>query len=123
MNTLRHIRFHGPNRPQTVEALTAPDIVITTYATLASNHDSRGLLYRMAWYRVVLDEGEFRGPFHSRTSSLSLHQLITYGIPLRSSGKRPGIFRQHGDGAYRVRQSRTRWRILPPLRDFSNFLP
>ncbi|KAK2601325.1 hypothetical protein N8I77_010781 [Diaporthe amygdali] len=56
MHTLRHIRFHGPNRLQTVEALTAPDIVITTYATLAADHDSRGLLYRMEWYRVVLDE-------------------------------------------------------------------
>lgn len=74
MNILRHIRFHGPNRPQTGEALIAPDIVITTYATLASNHDSRGLLYRMEWYRVVLDEGEFRGLFalvHLRSDSTS----------------------------------------------------
>lgn len=61
MNALSQMRFHGPNRPQTVDALTAPDIVITTYATMAADQDSRGLLYRMEWYRVVLDEGEFYG--------------------------------------------------------------
>lgn len=78
MNILRHIRFHGPNRPQTGEALIAPDIVITTYATLASNYDSRGLLYRMEWYRVVLDEGEFRGLFalvHLRSDSTPAHHI------------------------------------------------
>ncbi|KAL2272438.1 hypothetical protein FJTKL_06561 [Diaporthe vaccinii] len=56
MDALRRIRFHGPNRPQTVEALTEPDIVLTTYATMAADQDNWGLLYRMEWYRVVLDE-------------------------------------------------------------------
>jgi len=63
MNALRQMRFHGPNRPQNVDAFTAPDIVVTTYATLAADQDTRGLLYRMEWYRVVLDEGEFHGLF------------------------------------------------------------
>lgn len=37
MNSLHYIRFHGPNRPQTVDALTAPDVVVTTYATVAAD--------------------------------------------------------------------------------------
>lgn len=89
MNALRYIRFHGPNRPQTAEALTAPDIVLTTYATMAADRDSWGLLYRMEWYRVVLDEGQFHGLSTLIQLRLASHQLITSGIPLRSNGKRP----------------------------------
>ncbi|KAJ4393683.1 hypothetical protein N0V93_002898 [Gnomoniopsis smithogilvyi] len=56
-DALQHLRFHGSSRPRTVEALKAPDVILTTYATLAADHDGPGLLYNMEWYRVVLDEG------------------------------------------------------------------
>lgn len=105
-----------------MEALIAPDIVVTTYATLAADHDSRGVLYRMEWYRVVLDEGEFHGLSTLIHLRLAPHQLIISGILPRSSGNRPRIFEQHGDGVYQERRFRTRWKILPRLRDFSNCL-
>lgn len=56
---LKHMRFHGQNRPQDIETLAKYDIVFTTYATLAADHNGQALLYRMEWYRVVLDEGKF----------------------------------------------------------------
>lgn len=64
---LRYTRFHGQNRPKESKALQDYDIVLTTYATLAADHNGQGLMYRMEWYRVVLDEGRFLSQFAIRT--------------------------------------------------------
>ncbi|KAJ0107224.1 hypothetical protein J7T55_007594 [Diaporthe amygdali] len=56
---LRHVRFHGQSRPKEAEALQKYDIVLTTYATLAADHGGQGLMYRMEWYRIVLDEAHW----------------------------------------------------------------
>lgn len=56
---LRYMRFHGQRRPQDLQTLTEYDIVFTTYATLAADHRGQALLYRIAWYRIVLDEAHW----------------------------------------------------------------
>ncbi|KAI4702778.1 hypothetical protein J4E89_010312 [Alternaria sp. Ai002NY15] len=54
---LKAIKYHGPHRHVSLEKLMEPDIVITTYHTLASDfartqHDLRNI----EWYRLVIDE-------------------------------------------------------------------
>lgn len=64
---LRVIRYHGKDRPKGPTGLTVlenSDIVITTYNTLAKEYSDKvavhkpSILHNIAWYRVVLDEGE-----------------------------------------------------------------
>nr|CAF06022.1 related to regulator of chromatin [Neurospora crassa] len=52
--------FHGEQKPRGYETLMDTDLVLTTYSTLASDYKRSGLLHRMEWYRVVLDEGSTR---------------------------------------------------------------
>ena len=54
---LKFVLFHGPSRPKNAEPLTSTDVVLTTYGTLAADYKKAGLLQKMEWYRVVLDEG------------------------------------------------------------------
>ncbi|OTA54441.1 hypothetical protein K449DRAFT_454101, partial [Hypoxylon sp. EC38] len=56
---LSFIRFHGCDKPRDIEALRAVELVLTTYATLAADHAGQRILYRMEWYRVVLDEAHW----------------------------------------------------------------
>jgi len=56
-NAVKSFVFHGENRPKSPEHLVNHDIVLTTYATLASDHKKQSILQHIQWYRVVLDEG------------------------------------------------------------------
>ncbi|KAL2121758.1 hypothetical protein VTJ04DRAFT_2213 [Mycothermus thermophilus] len=56
---LKALKFHGPNRPFNVESLTSYDVILTTYATLATDIKSSRVLYGCEWYRVVLDEAHW----------------------------------------------------------------
>ncbi|RHZ55951.1 hypothetical protein CDV55_101568 [Aspergillus turcosus] len=55
--------YHGMSRKDSIKDIECYDIVITTYNTLAKEHDAKLLgrgkspLHDFAWYRVVLDEG------------------------------------------------------------------
>jgi SNF2 family DNA or RNA helicase len=60
-SSLTCVRFHGQDRPGDPEALRSSDIVLTTYATVASDHAKKGLLCQMGWFRIVLDEGMNEG--------------------------------------------------------------
>ncbi|KAI1740462.1 SNF2 family N-terminal domain-containing protein [Xylaria scruposa] len=51
--------FHGQDRPRDPEALRSVGLVLTTYATLATDYASQGFLDKMEWYRVVLDEAHW----------------------------------------------------------------
>lgn len=57
------MRYHGRSRKDLISNIDRYDIVITTYNTLAKEHDAKILgkgqspLHDFAWYRVVLDEG------------------------------------------------------------------
>lgn len=49
--------FHGNNKSKVVEGFINNDVVLTTYRTLESDCKARGLLQKVMWFRVVLDEG------------------------------------------------------------------
>lgn len=56
--------YHGRTRKSLLADIDHYDIVITTYNTLAKEHDDKLLgkgkspLHDFIWYRVVLDEGK-----------------------------------------------------------------
>lgn len=63
---LRTIKYHGQNRRCSLEDLRDADLVITTYHTLASDYsNAKGLLDKVEWYRLVLDEGVYSHLFLS----------------------------------------------------------
>ncbi|KAF7136911.1 hypothetical protein CNMCM5793_006573 [Aspergillus hiratsukae] len=61
--SLKVMIYHGMSRKDSIKDIECYDIVITTYNTLAKEHDAKLLgrgkspLHDFAWYRVVLDEG------------------------------------------------------------------
>lgn len=56
--TLDVCQYHGPRNHITSSILEAADLVLTTYATIASDFGKRNsILHNFAWFRVVLDEG------------------------------------------------------------------
>ncbi|ETS04710.1 hypothetical protein M419DRAFT_73008 [Trichoderma reesei RUT C-30] len=53
------IKYHGSDRPRSLERVANADIVVTTYDTLTVeflNKSRPSLLHSIDWYRVVLDE-------------------------------------------------------------------
>ncbi|KAF3765676.1 hypothetical protein M406DRAFT_257710 [Cryphonectria parasitica EP155] len=57
--TLNTVIFHGQHRPQDPASLRTADVTLTTYATLVADFNAGGILYRMLWYRIVLDEAHW----------------------------------------------------------------
>jgi SNF2 family DNA or RNA helicase len=57
-DTLSYMVFHGDGRPKLPECVTEHDLVLTTYATLVADCKGPGVLQKIAWFRVVLDEGK-----------------------------------------------------------------
>lgn len=51
--------FHGHQKKLDVKEYLASDVVLTTYSTLASDCQTLGILRRLKWFRIVLDEGEY----------------------------------------------------------------
>lgn len=64
---LKFVLFHGQDRPRQTEDLKPFDLVLTTYATLAADCKGLGLLQKMQWYRVVLDEGVYPNTYMTYT--------------------------------------------------------
>lgn len=57
--TVRCHRYHGPTRQLDLGDIESYDIVLSTYGTVAADlAKNRGLLSRVHWYRIVLDEGK-----------------------------------------------------------------
>jgi len=57
-NYLNVATFHGNDRRKEPQALDGLDLVLTTYSTLVKDHQNAGVLHRLKWFRVVLDEGK-----------------------------------------------------------------
>lgn len=105
---------HGTNKIQTLQALRDADVVITSYATVMHSYPStkkpssarmtneeqevwwagqwrgRGILHRIDFWRVILDESHILKNRKSRTSLAcqSLHALHTWalsGTPIQNS--------------------------------------
>jgi SNF2-related domain len=52
--------YHGRGREENPEMLAKADIVFTTYHTIASSAEglkAESPLFRVCWFRIVLDEG------------------------------------------------------------------
>jgi len=57
-NSLNILIYHGQKRESESRELLDFDILLTTYATVASEFGKgSGPLYRITWFRIVLDEG------------------------------------------------------------------
>jgi hypothetical protein len=70
---LKVVKYHGPGRPKSLNAIQDSDIVVTTYNTLTVEYQTKSehsLLHQIGWYRVVLDEGKPTLPI-SRPASTS----------------------------------------------------
>jgi len=57
-NYLNVATFHGNDRGNDPQTFTSSDLVLTTYSTLVKDHQNAGVLHRLKWFRVVLDEGK-----------------------------------------------------------------
>lgn len=62
---LKIVKYHGDRRPKDLSELNMvedSDIVVTTYHTLTTEYligkGKTSPLYKLGWYRVVLDEGK-----------------------------------------------------------------
>lgn len=61
-NVLSVLKYHGPKRECITKELLKFDILLTTYATVASEFgQGSGPLYGVTWFRIVLDEGIAHG--------------------------------------------------------------
>ncbi|KAF5531015.1 helicase-like transcription factor [Fusarium mexicanum] len=88
-NGITVVKYHGENRPKTVEELKDPDIVVTTYHTLTAEYlagkGKNSPLYQLGWYRIVLDEGE--PSIRSKYQDIKLSRRPTAHIIRRPSTK------------------------------------
>ncbi|UCK59164.1 hypothetical protein AFCA_001987 [Aspergillus flavus] len=79
------MRYHGRSRKDLISNIDRYDIVITTYNTLAKEHDAKILgkgqspLHDFAWYRVVLDEAHM-----IRRRSTTFHRAV---VELRAKSR------------------------------------
>ncbi|KAE8323577.1 SNF2 family N-terminal domain-containing protein [Aspergillus sergii] len=82
---IKMMRYHGRPRKELISNIDRYDIVITTYNTLAKEHDAKILgmgqspLHDFAWYRVVLDEAHM-----IRRRSTTFHRAV---IELRAKSR------------------------------------
>ena len=57
--TLSIYKYHGQSRNIALPKLLDHDVVLTTYATIAADfRRKRSQIFRILWYRIVLDEGD-----------------------------------------------------------------
>lgn len=56
-DALSYMVFHGDGRPKLPQKIIDHDLVLTTYATLVADTKGAKVLQKIAWFRVVLDEG------------------------------------------------------------------
>ncbi|KAI1360826.1 SNF2 family N-terminal domain-containing protein [Xylaria arbuscula] len=82
--------FHGNNKPKVVEGFIDSDVVLTTYRTLESDWKARGLLQKVNWFRVVLDEAHLirnstSQQFKAACSLAAQRKWCLTGTPLQNS--------------------------------------
>ncbi|KAI3321518.1 SNF2 family N-terminal domain-containing protein [Xylariaceae sp. AK1471] len=84
------LKFHGSSRPKEPDALRPYDIIITTYATLAADYTADGVLHKVTWFRVVLDEAHWirnsgTGQFHAAEALLTKKRWCLTGTPIMNN--------------------------------------
>jgi SNF2 family DNA or RNA helicase len=63
--------FHGSDRGDEPRAFINLDMVLTTYSTLVKDHQNAGVLHRLKWFRIILDEGKIRQEFRPKGNHAS----------------------------------------------------
>ena len=74
---------------RTARELVQSDVVLTTYGTVASEFASNGSIYKVNWFRIVLDEGH---TIRNRTTTTAkscfklqgLHKWVLTGTPIQN---------------------------------------
>ncbi|KAJ6086757.1 helicase [Penicillium canescens] len=88
-SSLKMMIYHGRTRKNLLADIDHYDIVITTYNTLAKEHDDKLLgkgkspLHNFIWYRLVLDEGQYATAHIIRRRETTFHKAV-FNLEARS---------------------------------------
>ncbi|KAK9412710.1 hypothetical protein SUNI508_12410 [Seiridium unicorne] len=82
--------FHGEKRAKTLQSLEHQDIILTTYHTLSSVCNSKRVLQKFMWNRVVLDEAHWirndaTQQFKAARSLTARKRWCVTGTPIQNS--------------------------------------
>lgn len=94
--------YHGRGRETNPEVLAKADIVLTTYHTVAAEgFKNNSALFRIKWFRVVLDEGMITLRILNFSYGFRQHylQLTKSELYLQSYTKRRRDLKLNCDGA------------------------
>ena len=89
-SSLRVYLHHGPSRSTEENYLKRFDVVVTTYSIVASESKVDGVLFKIKWHRIVLDEAQ---TIKNRNTASSLaccklsskYKLALSGTPIQNS--------------------------------------
>ncbi|KAI0198194.1 SNF2 family N-terminal domain-containing protein [Astrocystis sublimbata] len=89
--TVRLTKYHGPARHEVENILPSYDIILTTFGTIMAEHRKRkGPLYKIMWFRLVLDEAHMiRNPSSKQFKAVkeisSRSRWCLTGTPIQNS--------------------------------------
>ena len=91
---MRYLKYHGQRREKDPAALLNKEVVLTTYETVSADF-ARGdsVLYKVAWFRIVLDEGKCKNALHIEASLMRFQH--TTSVDSRRSDSAPPPLCRH----------------------------
>ena len=107
-------KYHGIRKDIDLDSLVEHDVILTTYATLASGFKKRtSLLQQIRWFRVVLDEGMTSAlqVFGSSEAEILILQPMQYATTPQNNSEPSTPFILSAAGASLEPQYKIEWRI------------